>query len=60
VAEVTADLLGAPTLKKQLGDRVTELVVGVDPTAVVTCSSRGGSPVGIEGLISAAGWCVAP
>jgi hypothetical protein len=60
VAEVAADLLGAPTLTKQLGDHAAEVIVGVDPASVVTCSSRGGSPMSIEGLISVAGRCIAP
>jgi hypothetical protein len=59
-AKVTADLLRTPPLTKQLGDHAAEVIVGVDPASMVTCSSSGGSPMGIEGLISAAGWRVAP
>jgi hypothetical protein len=31
VTKVTADLLRAPPLTKQLGDHTAELIVGVDP-----------------------------
>jgi hypothetical protein len=57
---VTADLLRAPTLAKKLGDHPAKAIVGVDPAAVVTCSTSGGSPMGIEGLVVAAGWRVTP
>lgn len=55
---MTASLLRTPPLTKQLGDHDAELLVGVDPASMVACASRGGSPVGIKGLISAAGWHV--
>jgi hypothetical protein len=60
VAKMTADLLRAPPLTKQLGDHVAEVIVGVDPASMVTCSTRGGTPMGIEGLIPAASSRVAP
>jgi hypothetical protein len=60
VAEVAADLLRAPPLTKQLGDHAAEVTVRVDPASMVTCSTRGGTPMGAEGLISAAGSRVAP
>jgi hypothetical protein len=60
VTKVTADLLRAPPLTEQLGDHTAEVIVGVDPTSMVTRSTRGSSPMGIKGLISTAGWCVAP
>jgi len=55
LTKVTADLLRAPPLTKQLGDHAAELIVGLDSASMVTCSTRGGSPMSIEGLISAAG-----
>jgi hypothetical protein len=58
--QMTADLLRAPTLAKQLGDHGAEVIVGVDPASMVTCSTRGGAPVGIEGPIPTAGYRVAP
>jgi DNA-binding IclR family transcriptional regulator len=55
VAEVTADLLRTPPLTKQLGNHSAEVIVGVDSASVMTCSTRGGSPMSIKGLIAAAG-----
>jgi hypothetical protein len=60
VTKMTADLLRAPSLTKQLGDHAAELIVGVDTASMVTCSSRGGSPMGIAGPIPAAGDSVPP
>ncbi len=57
---MTADLLGAPPLTKQLGDHTAEMIVGVDTTSVMTCSSSSGEPMGVEGLIAAASPSVAP
>jgi hypothetical protein len=60
VAQVTTDLLWAPPPTKQLGDHAAQVIVGVDTASMVTCSSSGGSPMSIEGLIAATGWRVAP
>ncbi|MBB5168494.1 hypothetical protein HNP02_008510 [Mycobacterium sp. AZCC_0083] len=54
-SKMTADLLRAPPLEKQLGDHGAKVIADVDPASVVTCSTRGGTPMSIEGLISAAG-----
>lgn len=51
---MTANLLRTPPLSEQLGDQGAEVLVGLNPPPIVTCSTRSGSPLGIEGLIAAA------
>jgi hypothetical protein len=60
LAEVSADLLGAPPPKQQLGDHAPEEVVGLDPASVRPCSTLCGTPVSIKGPIPTSGCCVAP
>jgi hypothetical protein len=57
---MAADLLRAPPLTKQFDDYTAEVIVAVDPASMVTCSTSGGTPMGVEGLIPAAGCRVTP
>ena len=58
--QVAADLLRAPPTTMQFDAQASELIIGVDLAAVLTCSSRGRSPMRIEGSILTAGRRVAP
>ena len=58
--QVPADLLWAPPRPEQLGDQPAEPIIGVNPTATLTCMSRGGSTMSIEGSVRAARDCIAP
>ena len=51
--QMAADLLRAPTLAEQLSEHAAEVIVGVEAALMVTCSTRGGAPVGVEGLVAA-------
>ena len=55
-----ADLLRAPPLAKQLGHHDTELLVGVQPPAVLTRSTCGSPTMSIEGPIPAPRDGIAP
>jgi hypothetical protein len=57
--QMTADLLRAPTLTEQFGNHGAEVIVGIESALMVTCSTRGGAPVGVEGLVAAPGRGVA-
>ena len=59
-SKMTADLLRAPPLEKQLGDHTTELAVDVDSASVPACPPHGGAAMSIERAIPAAGDRVAP
>jgi hypothetical protein len=59
-SKMTADLLRAPPLEKQLGDHTAELAVDVDSASVPACSAHGGAAMSIERAIPAAGDRVAP
>jgi hypothetical protein len=59
-AKMTADLLRAPPLTKQLGDHAAEVIVDLDPAAGQTCASHGGSVMSVERAIPATADRVAP
>jgi hypothetical protein len=59
-SQMTADLLRAPPLTKQLGDHSTELAVDVDSAAVPARPPHGGAAMSIERAIPAASDRVAP
>ena len=57
---MTADLLRAPPLQKQLGDYTTELAVHVESASVPAGPPHGGAAMSIKRAIPAAGDRVAP
>jgi len=59
-SKMTADLLRAPPLTKQLGDHTAELIVGLDSASMPACPPHGGTAMSIERAIPAAGDRVAP
>jgi len=60
LAQMAADLLRAPPLAKQLGHHDAELLVGVQPPAVLTRSTCGSPTMSIEGPIPAPRDGIAP
>ena len=59
MAQVAADLLWAPPPKQELGDHGAEVLVGLDPAPMMTCSAHGGAALSVEGAIPAAAHRVA-
>jgi hypothetical protein len=59
-SKMTADLLRAPPLEKQLGDHTTELTADVDSASLPACPPHDGAAMSVERAIPVSGDRVAP